>query len=169
MMNLYKKGDDMAEEKQETNPEETKKVPKKGGKKKLIIIVAAAAVLVIAAGIAGYFMFLGGKSSVKKEAPVVKASLIALDPFVVNLAEPGRFLKMSIQLELSDPVSQPAVAEKIPQLRDTIITLMGSKSMESVSSSEGKFQLKDEIILRANQAVGKDIFKNLYFTEFVMQ
>jgi len=53
--------------------------------------------------------------------------------------------------------------------RDAIITLVSSKSAEAVSSPEGKLQLKDELLLRANQSVGKDVFKNLYFTEFVMQ
>jgi flagellar FliL protein len=43
--------------------------------------------------------------------------------------------------------------------------------VNSISSPEGKFQLKDEILFRANQILGgeKDIIKNLYFTEFVMQ
>jgi len=74
-----------------------------------------------------------------------------------------------MQFELTDLVNQQVVTEKTPQLRDAIITLVSSKSAESVASPEGKLQLKDELLLRANQSVGKDIFKNLYFTEFVMQ
>jgi len=48
---------------------------------------------------------------------------------------------------------------------------VSSKSLNSISSPEGKFQLKDEVLFRANQIMGmdKDIFKNLFFTEFVMQ
>jgi flagellar basal body-associated protein FliL len=29
--------------------------------------------------------------------------------------------------------------------------------------------LKDELLMRANAAAGKDIFKNVIFTDFVMQ
>ncbi len=74
-----------------------------------------------------------------------------------------------MQFEIDDPSNQPLVNERIPKLRDSIITLLSSKSAESVSGPEGKFQLKDELLLRTNQAMGKDVFKNLYFTEFVMQ
>jgi flagellar FliL protein len=88
---------------------------------------------------------------------------------VLNLSERGRFLKVTMQFELTSAANQALVAEKTPQLRDAIITLVSSKSVEAVSSPEGKFQLKDELLLRANQAMGKDVFKNLYFTEFVMQ
>ena len=44
-------------------------------------------------------------------------------------------------------------------------------SINAIASPEGKFQLKDEILFRANQVMGgeKEAFKNLYFTEFVMQ
>jgi len=74
-----------------------------------------------------------------------------------------------MQLEIIDAENGALVEDRIPQLRDAIITLLSSKSAESVSSPEGKLQLKDELLLRTNQAIGKNIVKNLYFTEFVMQ
>lgn len=148
---------------------EQDKTRKKSGNKVLIIIILAAA---IGAGSFAYLQFFHPKAGAdaKEDKKPTKSALIALDPFVLNLAEHGRFLKVSMQLEIADASQEPLVNEKIPQLRDAIITLMSSKSAESVSSPEGKFQLKDEILLRANQAVGGGVtFKNLYFTEFVMQ
>ncbi len=162
----------------EINEEGAEQAPKeqakKGGKKKLIIIAAVALVLMIGGGFFAYTMLFSGKdksadSQQKAEKSKVKTAMMPLDPFILNLAEHGRFLKLTIQLELADAAAQPFVTEKIPQLRDAIITLVSSKSAESLSSPEGKFLLKDEILLRANQAIGKDVFKNLYFTEFVMQ
>ncbi len=147
---------------------------KKGSRKKLFIILCAGVVALLAGGVFGYFHFLGGKG--KSAGPVhaeakmnTKVVLVALDPFVLNLAEQGRFLKMSVQLEMNDESYQQAVNVRIPLLRDATITLMSSKSADSVSSPEGKFQLKDELLLRANQVMGRDVFKNLYFTEFIMQ
>ncbi|MGD0883895.1 MAG: flagellar basal body-associated FliL family protein [Thermodesulfovibrionales bacterium] len=164
----------MADEKQQTNPEETKEqAPKKGNKNMLIMIIAGSIILAVAAGFITYTQFIakgkGGEAHKKEETKYAKAALVSLDPFVMNLAEQGRFLKVSMQFELTDLSYEPLFTDKIPQIRDSIITLMSSKSAESVSSPEGKFQLKDELLLRTNQAIGKDILKNLYFTEFVMQ
>ncbi|HET6514318.1 MAG TPA: flagellar basal body-associated FliL family protein [Thermodesulfovibrionales bacterium] len=161
----------MADEKGEVNPEETKeKAPAKS--KKMLFLIAGAVVLVLAAGFITYTQVIAKTKSGdghKAEEKDAKTALVSLDPFVLNLAEQGRFLKVSMQFELSNVSYQPMVADKVPQMRDAIITLVSSKSSEAVSSPEGKFQLKDELLLRANQAVGKDVFKNLYFTEFVMQ
>lgn len=161
----------MAEEKaegQDDKPQEAKK----GGSKKLIIIIAVAVIVLGVGGFFGYKKFFGHKAEAGKEGhekKEVKSALIALEPFVVNLVEHGRYLKVTMQLEIADATTQPLVAEKMPNLRDTIITLLSSKSAESVAGPEGKLQLKDELLLRANQAVGKDLFKNLFFTDFVMQ
>lgn len=165
----------MADEINEEGAEQApKEKAKKGGKKKLIIIAALAILVVIGGGFFAYTMFFSGKdksadAQQKAEKSKAKTVMMPMEPFILNLAEHGRFLKLTIQFELADATAQPIVTERIPQLRDAIITLVSSKSAESLSSPEGKFLLKDEILLRANQAIGKDVFKNLYFTEFVMQ
>jgi len=163
----------MADEKDETEleAEQTNKARKSN---KSLFIVIGIIVLALAGSITAYVLFFGGKGASAEakhheEKKEVKTALVALDSFVLNLAEQGRFLKVTMQFELTDLVNQQVVTEKTPQLRDAIITLVSSKSAESVASPEGKLQLKDELLLRANQSVGKDIFKNLYFTEFVMQ
>ncbi len=156
----------MAEEEKEAATNE--KASRKSNKGLFIII--AILTLAIAGGGAGYFFLIGGKTGAEEEKkPETKSVLIGLDPFVLNLAEQGRFLKVTMQLELGDATLQPLIGDKTPQLRDAIITLVSSKSAEALSSPEGKFQIKDELLLRANQAIGKNAFKNLYFTEFVMQ
>ncbi|MBA4374208.1 MAG: flagellar basal body protein FliL [Thermodesulfovibrio sp.] len=158
----------MADEKPE-GQEEKPQEAKKGGSKKLLIIIAVAVIVLGAGGFFGYKKFFGHKAEGKEVKKEVKSVLISIEPFVVNLVEHGRYLKVTMQFEVADAANQPLVAEKMPNLRDTIITLLSSKSAESVSGPEGKLQLKDELLLRANQAVGKDVFKNLFFTDFVMQ
>lgn len=189
----------MAEEKDAPDPEEggegkTKESkPKKGLNKKLLIIIIAAALVLTGAGV-GAFLLLGGKgkkADTEHAEPAAgadhgakdakggdahgggggggKSNLVAFEPFILNLAEQGRFLKMTMQLELASPGFQAMITDKSPQLRDTIITLVSSKSIESLTSPEGKMQLKDELLLRVNMAIGKDAVKSIYFTEFVMQ
>jgi len=161
----------MAEEKDELQVE-TPQVPKKGSKA-LILIIVIASVVLGAGGFVGYTLLAGKKpdNEAHEKKSDSKTSIIALDPFVLNLADHGRYLKVTIQFEISDESLHETVKTKTPQLRDTIITLVSSKSLNAISSPEGKFQLKDEVLFRANQVMGmeKDIFKNLYFTEFVMQ
>ena len=166
----------MADEQEEVQ-EETATLPPKKGNKMLIMIIIAVTVVLGAGGIIGYMLMSGdeteaGTEAEKKEEKAHEETVIyALDPFVLNLADHGRYLKVSIQFEISDESMHDFVKTKTPQLRDTIITLVSSKSLGAISSPEGKFQLKDEVLFRANQILGmeKDIFKNLFFTEFVMQ
>ena len=164
----------MAEEKDSTQPDEEKTTRAKKSNKSLFIVIGIIVVALVG-GMAAYALLFSNKTvenapeakhELKKDT---KTSLIALDSFVLNLAEQGRFLKVTMQFEIADAANQQLVTDKTPQLRDAIITLVSSKSAEALSSPEGKLQIKDELLLRANQAIGKDAFKNLYFTEFVMQ
>ncbi len=163
----------MAEEKREDETADApKKAEKKGNKKLLIIILAAVLVLGGGEGFAGYKMLSGkgkaeGKEDHKKEG-AEKTVLIGFDPFVVKLTEHGRYLKITMQVELSDAAQQQLVTDKVPNIRDAVIRLLSTKSAESVAEPQGKLQLEDELLPRTNQAVGEDVLKNLYFTEFVM-
>ncbi len=162
----------MVDEKEEL--EETSEESKqKGGNIKLLIIIVAVSVVVCVGGLIGYKLLAakGSEDFAEKAEVNNESEIFALAPFVLNLSDQGRYLKVTIQFEIADKSLQEVVKSKTPQLRDTIITLVSSKSLNSISSPEGKFQLKDEVLFRANQIMGmeKDIFKNLYFTEFVMQ
>ena len=153
-------------------------VPAKGGGKKssLFIIIGVVALVVLGGG--GYFGYTTfmSKGEEKSEKPAAEAGkkeakviLFSMDPFVVNLSEPGRYLKVTMQFELSGEADEKSIPEKMPILRDVIITLIGNQTFEYAASSEGKIQLKEDILLRTNRVFGKEVFRNLYFTEFVMQ
>jgi flagellar protein FliL len=151
-----------------------KKSPSKGPGLKMIIILGGILVLLGAGGYFGYTLLFqektkGTKAAHKENKGKEKMVLVALDPFILNLADPGRHLKATIQFELNDEKDEIKVKEQTPKLRDVIIMLLSSKTLDAVSSPEGKFQLKDDILLRANQAMEKEMFKNVYFTDFVMQ
>ncbi len=127
---------------------ETPEGPKKKGSKILIIVIAVATIVLGAGGFLG-FKLLAGKNDegeAKAEKVNTKFAMVALEPFVLNLSDHGRYLKVTIQLEVADESLQKLVVERTPQLRDTIITLVSSKSLNSITSPEGKFQLKDEVL-----------------------
>lgn len=155
-------------------PEPEAKPQGKAGKgKKRLLFLVVPAVLLAAGG--GYYAWatLSGGAKGRAARPGVAAHakplLFSMDPFVVNLSEPGRYLKVTMQFELSDAAAEPLATEKMPILRDAVISLIGSQPYDLVASPEGKLHLKEEILVRANAAAGREIFRNLYFTDFVMQ
>ncbi|TAN44322.1 MAG: flagellar basal body-associated FliL family protein [Nitrospirae bacterium] len=167
----------MADEEPKEGEVPVEAAPKKKGK--LLIIIIIAVVLLVAGG-GGAFFFLkksgGGEGKDAKKEADKKAEEVVMypiDPFVVNLSDQGgnKFLKVTLQLELANAGPQTAEKTKLknPQLRDAIITLLTSKSAETLVSPEGKLQLKDEISVRTNQILGENAVKNVYLTEFVMQ
>ena len=166
-------------EEQEKEKGDEKKEGKRAGKKarkgfnKLLLLIPVVVVALAAGGYFGYTLLSPGKgkagTSGGSPENKQKAVLFSLDPFVVNLSEPGRYLKVTMQFELAGETHQEFIIEKVPILRDLIITLISSQTYEYASSPEGKSQLKDEILLRTNQIFGKEVFRNLYFTDFVMQ
>ncbi|MEW5744010.1 MAG: flagellar basal body-associated protein FliL [Nitrospirota bacterium] len=161
------------EPKDEQLGEEEGKEPKKKKSKKLILIVVVAVAVLL--GGTGAFFFVtksgGAKESKKEEAQKEEVVMFALDPFVVNLSDQSgnRFLKVSMQLELAGPAVMEKAKVKTPQLRDAIITLLTSKTSDTLMLPEGKLQLKDEINIMVNQILGDNSVKNAYLTEFVMQ
>lgn len=114
-----------------------------------------------------------GNQGTNKETKQNTAETVnfALDAFIVNLNTPTRtgFLRASMQLELANAVLAEKAKAKTAHLRDAIVTVLSNKTPDELMSVEGKQQCKDEIILIAEQALGENSVKNVYFTDFVMQ
>jgi flagellar FliL protein len=162
----------MAEKDADIEKAPAEEAPAAPKKKKLIMIIAIVGAAVVLA-VVGYLVvpkFFGGGDK-KAETKAEEGAMFPLEPFVVNLNDTGgpKFLKISVQLELASPALVDKAKAKTPQLRDAIITLLTSKSSESLFPPEGKLQLKDEINARMNQALGTGTVKNVYLTDFVMQ
>ena len=164
----------MVDEKKEKleGEKEGQEPKKKKGKNLILIIIIAVAVL--AGGVGAFFFFTksgGNKAQKTEETKAAEGVTFALEPFVVNLSDPTgtRFLKVSLQLELTGPAVMEKAKTKTPQIRDAIITLLTSKTSDALISPEGKLQLKDEINIRINQVLGENSVKNVYLTDFVMQ
>jgi flagellar FliL protein len=103
-----------------------------------------------------------------------KSSMI--EPFVVNLADPGsrRYLRVNLTLELKKPEeAEPLLEARMPQMRDTVLLLLSSKTTDQLLAPEGKITLRQELIEQINKVLKtkklKRSVKNLYFTEFLIQ
>ena len=94
-----------------------------------------------------------------------------LDTFIVNLVG-GRgknYLKARVELELDSDKTVAEIDKYLPKIKDAILTMMSSKSNEEISSLEGKYQLRAEIISTLNQFLKSGKVKNVYFTDFIVQ
>ena len=152
---------------------------KKSGKMKWIIIGVVVLVLLGGGGFAAWkFLSTGSgepeamaKPGGHEGALPAPGPIVALDSFLVNLADPAdsHYLKVTVNLEVEKPESTEEIQQRMPQIRDSILVLLSSKTAEDVRSVEGKFRLRDEIIGRVNKFISHGKIKGAYFTEFVMQ
>jgi flagellar FliL protein len=167
-------------------------------KSKLVIIIAAVVLLLGGGGGAYYFLVLSkngaeeakhkdhheeeGEEEEEEEeeggghggghgekGPVI-------EPFVVNLADPGgrRYLRLNLQLELKKPEeTQPTLEARMAQMRDAVLLLLSSKTTDQLLGPTGKTALREELIAELNKVLKKKKMKkpvkNLFFTEFLIQ
>ncbi len=98
-------------------------------------------------------------------------TLYPLDTFTVNLKSDAgrRYLKATMSLELDSPELSHELDSKAPVLRDRIIRILSSKTLEEVSSKKGKQKVSEQIMDTLNSMITDGQIKGIYFTEFVIQ
>lgn len=179
------------------NTEETEEVAevKKSSSLMLIIIIVILIVVILVGTIIGILMMGGDDSSSKQvqrnvSQPVnnqqMKKSrveldnsrtlnkigiLYPLDTFTVNLLSDkgSRYLKAQISLELSGQELAAELDSKKAVVRDRILRLLSSKSLEEVSTLKGKDKLSEQIMDVLNPMLTDGTINGIYFTEFVIQ
>ena len=161
---------------------------------KLLIIISLVALVVGVGGAVVAVKFFGGSSKSAEGAEEHKAEsspkaepqsgaggkhgqaaapgvMFDLDPFIVNLADTPeiRYLKLTVKLEADNEGVEADLTARVPQIRDAILVLLSSKDANAVRTTQGKFQLRDEITQRINGLLQKPGVRSAYFTEFVVQ
>ena len=148
-------------------------VPKKGKKKLIIIIAAVLAVLLIGGGVAAYMLKQkaaaeAAAESEDGEAPAAKEEhakkdehkappvFVALDPFVVNLADRDaeRFAQIGITLQVDDPHFADELKLYLPAVRNGILMLLAHKTSQELLERSGKEQLAAEIMRESVRPMG---------------
>ena len=111
------------------------------------------------------------EEDVEAEGPPAVGVMFPLDAFIVNLAGDNgkRYLRTTIQLELSEGRSEEIVNQRLAQVRDVILMILPTKEFDEIRSVEGKTTLRQEILQRLNALFAAEVVANLYFTEFVIQ
>jgi len=154
------------------------------GKKKLILIVGAVVlVLLIGGGVAGFFLLKKDEPPPEDQNPASKVPVPELDQspaigpmvnieeFIVNIisSDTAHYVKASLTVELSNEQVKAEVEQRMPQMRDAVLLLIGNKTYEELQDLQGKKQLKAELISKMNSFLRSGKVTSVYFTNFVVQ
>lgn len=176
----------MADEPEDEVAEEGEEKPKGklAGKKKLIVI-AAAALLLLGGGGAAFFL-MGGEEDPAAEAAAaegagaaqsdavkpLEAAYFELPSLLVNLATDGSrstYLRVAATLELANVVDVADARAKSSAIMDGFQTFLREMRPSDIAGSGGLVRLKEELLVRANTAMGRDAVLNVLLTEFLVQ
>ncbi len=181
--------------KEDQAPEES--APAKDKKKLFIIIGAAVAAVVLIVVV--IMVFAGGSKSAAKteagahgapkaEAPKsgghgggghggggeksgANSTNYPLEPFIVNIydGQDIRYLKVKVEFETSGPEVKGELDPRQAPLRDAILVLLTTKTLQDIQDLQGKNQLREEILAATNKIVPPGKVTKVYFTDFVVQ
>jgi len=184
----------MAEE--EKTEEEAPK-EKKSSNMLMIIIIVVLVLIILIGGVVAFLLMGSDDEQSQSNAPQTKERkvdrpkknshssgdetssrqlseigiLYPLDTFTVNLKSDSgrRYLKVTLSLELEGEELSLELDAKTAVLRDRIIRILSSKTLEEISSKKGKSKVETQIMDILNSMISDGTIKGIYFTEFVIQ
>jgi len=130
---------------------------------------------VVAAGLyLGWISLPGLSSGEKKEVVPASAAIgpmLKISPLIINLKEEGgrHYIKTTIVLEIGRPEWLEEVRSRVPLLTDLAILTLSDKQLKELRNAEAKENLKKELLMKINQALGSPKIVQIYFDEFLFQ
>ncbi len=90
---------------------------------------------------------------------------------VVNLAGTmgTRYLKTSFLITGSDPAMKTIFENNKPKLTDVTLNVLSSLTLADLEESGAKNILREKLVNAYNQALGKKVADQVYFSDFVVQ
>ncbi len=151
---------------------------KKGKKLKVIIIALLVLVLLGGGGFAYWFFAVHGKAdsgakAAAKVEPNLPPTYSVLDPFTVNLRDPGVAMQAGITLKVHDEKVDEAIKQRMPEIRDRILLILSSQQSADLMTAAGKENLGKQIAVAVNKILDvkdpKDGVTQVLFTSFIIQ
>jgi flagellar FliL protein len=146
------------------------------GKRKLIVILAIALAVVLAGSGAAILVLkkraaaaaeqdaANGTATTQRDSAAqaghrVPPTYVALDPFVVNLADKDteRYAQVGLTLEVDDPQFAADMKLYMPAIRNSILMILAHKSAAELLERSGKEALAAEIIRESVRPMGIEI------------
>jgi flagellar FliL protein len=111
------------------------------------------------------------KRSANEDGKPDAVHVFEVSDVIVNPAGTGgtRFLSVSIGFELDYEETMALFESRQPQIRDALITILGSKNIEQLTDMKQKEIARLQIKKRVSQLLETDELSAIYFTNFVIQ
>jgi flagellar FliL protein len=153
-------------------------------------LIAIVVVVLLSNGIWGAVYFMSGPSANAQAAESAEGKAEAeseeeskavdpgelgpihtIEPFVVNLNEPGgsRFLRIGVSLEMGDEKHREVVESRMVPLKDVLISELSSLDVEQISSKRDKERLREDLLESVQGVTSRAAVRQIYFTEFMVQ
>lgn len=106
-----------------------------------------------------------GEASSEVTGPVV-----SLDPFIVNLDEPGtsRYLKVTLEMELM-PKAEETLTKSKQLVRDTILSYLSGLHLKDTLGAGAKDKIRGDLMASVSKLVGPEKVRRMFFNDFVVQ
>ncbi|MDC0864501.1 flagellar basal body-associated FliL family protein [Rickettsiaceae bacterium] len=167
-------GDDTEKEK---STEKNKK-----NEKRRNIIIAMSLLFVVAGGLYFFFFVINApqktiptqdKKSIetKLQKPVEQNVYLDVDPITVGLMHTSnkrQQLRIQFTLRLSSKEESATIANKLPIIRDTLITFLSSMRATDFNSSNSILYLKEEMAKRVNKIISPIVAQEILFQEITL-
>lgn len=115
----------------------------------------------------------------RKAALAALPGSISFDSMKVNIASDKNdragestlkhMVSVTFSLEVRDIGKQSLVEKMKPVFLDEVISLLGGKTFEELTTVQGRYLLRSELIEAGNRVFGEPLVTNLYFSEFLVQ
>jgi len=113
-----------------------------------------------------------GKTAQVEMSQPKQGVLVGLNEVVVTLRDTGpttSYLRIKIDLEVTDGKVATMVEQRLPHLRDIVILSLSNKFSTDLKSMDGKAALKSELFRKLGDTLPAGSLMNIYFSDMVVQ
>ena len=155
-------------------------VSEKGGMNLLIILLP---VVLLSSALGGWLAYsqypmlakiagvVGEEEEEQEEEPIEFGEFMELSNIIVNPASSDgrRLLMISLGMETAESSTLESITEREMVVRDTIIKILGTRTVEELANIEQRTTIKDELRLAVNGVLDEGEINRMYFTQYVLQ
>jgi flagellar protein FliL len=111
------------------------------------------------------------KAAEQKESAEAAKSIFVVKDVIVNPAGTNgtRFLLTTVGFEINGVEQEKEIEKKEVQVRDVLNTILTSKGLDELVSTEQREQLRKEIFQKVGEVLPAGTLSNVYFSKFIIQ
>ena len=161
-----------------TSPEEGESTaaPARTKRKKLIVIIAALVLLLGGGGGAAWYFLKGpaegdkiaeGHQAEEEDAPATFVDVPAMQVALRGADGSSRMLKLHVMLVPGEDKTPEDIEPRLPMLIDRFQPFLRELRPEDLAGSAATFRIKEELLIRSNQALGKGAVRDVLIQDLM--